>query len=608
MNSTIFPLSSSNLLLRILGLTAIFVAVGVSPATEAGKSDAPPFKVSPASNEGEEALARMHLAKGLKATLFAAEPMVANLVAICPDEKGNFYVVETSRLKHGVFDIREHRDWYDEDLGSTSVEDRVALMHRKLGPNFNRFLTDSDDRVVLLQDPGGNGVKADKSIVFADGFNDPADGLAASVLERKGSVYYADIPNLWLLKDTTGDGKADVRKSLSYGYGVRYNFVGHDLHGLRFGPDGKLYFSIGDRGANVEKSVDGRTVVNNDSGSVFRCNADGSGLEIFATGLRNPQQLIFDDYGNLFTGDNNPDYGDPARWVYVVEGGDSGWRVGFQFAENPRGGGPWMAESLWQTTDKLDAESEVPAVAHIGSGPSGVAYYPGTGLNDHYDKHFFMCDFRGASVNSGVHTFTLKPRGAGFELTSREEFVWNCLVTDICFGPAGGAYVTDWVQGWDTTGKGRVYRIFDPQGIEDPIAIQVKTLLAEGFDKRPVDELIKLLGHRDQRIRQGAQFELADRGAASLPALTGEAQKEGEVFPRIHAMWAIAQIAEKNPKALDAILPLLADRDDEVLRTGGEAGREWTSGRRLSANHQAAVGFIAAGSVFRGTRCRQIGA
>ena len=461
-------------------------------------SDIP--KLHEASDAGERAIVKMKPAPGLKVDLWAAEPMLANPVALNFDNQGRCYVIETWRFEHGVIDMRVHQDWLDDDLASKTVEDRIKLIHRKMGPNARTF-AQMPDVIRLLEDTAGVG-KADKSTVFAE-FKDMAEGVAAGILPYKGGVFFTDIPNLWYLKDTTGSGHADEKKVLSTGYGVRFNYLGHDLHGPRFGPDGKIYFSLGDRGANIEKTVDGRHVENTESGCVFRCNTDGSGLEVYATGLRNPQSLAFDEYGNLFTGDNNPDYGDPARWVYVVEGGDSGWRVGYQWDHNPVGGGPWMWEKLWITQDKSNAMYLIPPIADKGAGPSGVAYYPGTGLSDAYDRHFFECDFRGGFTGSGVHTFTMEPEGAGFKTANEKEFIWDTLATDICFGPAGGAYVTDWVQGWKVSGVGRIYHITDPQAMKDPIVQQVKDLLNEGFEKRSPEDLAKLLGHRDQRIRQG---------------------------------------------------------------------------------------------------------
>ena len=123
------------------------------------------------------------------------------------------------RIDHGVFDVRGHMDWLEDDLASKTVEDRVAMLHRKLGPNFRRETQGATDRVVRLEDNAGEG-KADKSTIFADGFNHSDEGIGSGVLARKGNVYFTDIPNLWLLRDTTGNGTADFRKSLSYGYGV----------------------------------------------------------------------------------------------------------------------------------------------------------------------------------------------------------------------------------------------------------------------------------------------------------------------------------------------------------------------------------------------------
>jgi quinoprotein glucose dehydrogenase len=337
------------------------------------------------------------------------------------------------------------------------------------------------------------------------------------------------------------------------------------LHGLHFGPDGRIYFSIGDRGANV-KLPDGRSVSNPESGCVFRCNADGSELEVFAYGLRNPQDLVFDQYGNLFTGDNNSDSGDQARWVYVVEGGDSGWRVGYQFMENPYSRGPFNAEKLWCPHFDGQAAYIVPPVTNISSGPSGVAYFPGTGLPARFHDHFFLVDFRGGSSISGIHTFTLKPKGASFELTDPQHFLWNILPTDVKFGPDGGLYVSDWVEGWGMTGKGRIYRVHDPALDKDRLVLETKRLLAEGMTKRSLNELGKLLAHPDIRIRQEAQFELASRGDSATKVLESIASKNSNQLARIHSIWALGQIlrALPNNSPLATLLRLLSDPDPEI--------------------------------------------
>src|SRR5258708_13365594 len=194
-----------------------------APAAEvipSGPNTAP--QLAPASDEGERAIKRFRVPKGFKVELFAAEPLLANPVCFSIDEKGRFYVAETFRLHDGVTDIRGHMNWLDDDLACKSVEDRVAMLKKFEGKNISNYARQTD-RVRLLEDTNGDG-RADKATVFADGFNNLSDGIGAGLLARKGNVYYSDIPNLWLLRDTTGRGVPHVTKPLPYAYALPVRF------------------------------------------------------------------------------------------------------------------------------------------------------------------------------------------------------------------------------------------------------------------------------------------------------------------------------------------------------------------------------------------------
>lgn len=526
-----------------------FLGIHSAPA-----GDADPYAkvVKAASDEGVKALPRIQKPKGTTVDLVAAEPLLANPIAFCIDEKGRFYVAETFRLHAGVPDNRG-RPWLEDELAARTVADRLA-MYKKY--KYFDQAGKEQDRVRLVWDADGDG-KCDKATIFSDGFKNPEDGLGSGLLARGGKVWYTNIPHLWLLEDKDGDGKAEMKKSLSYGYGVHTAFIGHDLHGLRFGPDGKLYFTVGDRGAHVEK--DCKVLVSApDMGSVFRCDPDGANLEIFHTGLRNPQELAFNEVGDLFTGDNNADGGDKARWVHLVEGGDSGWRIGYQYSKSL---GPWNAEKLWHTQHPGQAGHHLPPLAHIGNGPSGLTYHPGVALiPEKYQKHFFLVDFRGGSGGSGIHAFSLDPNGASYKPKGVHNFVWSVLATDCEFGPDGGFYVLDWVEGWGLTGKGRIYKVHEAERDKDPAILEVKQLLAAGMDKRDNEEVAKLLGHADQRVRQEAQFELARRKEWDFFIKTAQ---KGNGLARLHAIWGMGQVGFEGERAL-TFAHLLKDEEPEV--------------------------------------------
>jgi quinoprotein glucose dehydrogenase len=566
---------------RSLGLLSLLVGCLFMQELNVGRAAEPPTghvytpptadppSVAAASDQGKRQIASFKVADGLKVKLWAAEPMVANPVCISVDEHGRIYVGETYRIHHGVDDDRGHMDWLDDDMASKTVEDRLALMKKHLGKNIDQY-TKQEDRIRLLEDRSGGG-KADHVEIFADGFNGVLQGIGAGLLARHGDVYYTCIPDLWRLRDTKGTGHADVRESLSYGYGVRVSFLGHDLHGLKFGPDGKLYYTLGDRAFSV-KTGD-HTIANSETGAVFRCNADGSDVEVFSYGVRNPQKLAFDEFGNLFTCDNNSDSGDRARWVYLVEGGDTGWRMPYQYL-NDRG--PFNREKIWYPPFEGQAAYIVPPVAWLADGPSGLVYYPGTGWDDKWQGHFFLCDFRGSPGGSGVRSLAVKPKGASFEMVDSQEFLWHILCTDVDWSPEGSLCVTDWVDGWDGCGKGRIYKVYSPATQNDPVVLEVKQMIAEGMTGRPIAELMRLLSHADMRIRQEAQFELAARAIAGkagdiVPRLIAQAidTRDGAAklkrLSRIHAIWALGQIGRHSPKeALAPLVNLAADADPEI--------------------------------------------
>lgn len=561
----------------------------VAPEQPAAARYTPPTwdyapKIASASAAAAQALESFKLPSGMELSLWAAEPDLANPVAFDVAADGRVYVAETFRQEtEGVPDNRSFPEFLERDLRTVTVEER-GENYLASHPEFLAEWTDQEERIRVLWDEDGDG-RADVSRVFARGFNDLLDGTGAGVLAVGPDVYYTCIPKLWKLTDFDRDGAAEDGVALHHGYGPRIAFRGHDLHGLVIGPDERLYFSVGDRGYHV-LTQEGEWLSEPGRGAVFRCELDGSGLEVFAHGLRNPQELAFDDYGNLFTVDNNCDAGDRARLIYLVEGGDSGWSMNFQYLGDR---GPWMPEGWWKPRDQVADQAAFlnPPLANVTSGPSGFVHYPGVGLPDAYADSFFICDFTGGSGSSGIRRLVLEPDGAGFRLAHQEEFLWRMLVTDVAFGPDGALWALDWVEGWQGAGKGRIWRGAFEESRSD-LARETAALLAEDLVERGDYELLALLAHPDRRVRQQAQRLLAERGAAAplerLALAAGEPQKlVDEVLgaawlpyakarlARIHAVWALTRM-----KRVAALAPLLSDDDPELraqaARAFGEAG------------------------------------
>jgi len=385
-----------------------------------------------------------------------------------------------------------------------------------------------------------------------------------------GKIYFACIPNVWLLEDTDGDLKADKRESLQEGYGISVSLSGHDLNGFVLGPDNRIWFTIGDRGYNL-KTKEGRHLYSQYEGAVFRMERDGSGLEVVHTGLRNPKEIAFDRYGNLFSVDNEADMQDMARVVHVVEGAYSGWQRGHQAFQKftnliygtSRHDTNWMRERHWDMDSPLRPRAILAPAGWVSKGPSGLAYNPGTGLSEKWDNHFFVCDFVGA--NSAVIGFRMEPNGAGFKVERKENFVSGMLCTDVEFGYDSKVYVTDYVGSWPTHGFGNVFTFEDPRETSKPETREIRSLFAQGIPEMEPAQLAELLRHIDMRVRLRAQLALS-QAPENRDILLSATEPNEPVTTRLHGVWGLGNLArlKTDREAADALVKLCSDDDAKV--------------------------------------------
>ncbi len=527
------------------------------------------------------------LADGLTMNLWASDSLAPDPIAMSIDDQGRVYLTRTNRQKNSEFDIRGHINWMTPSIGFQSVQDRKTFLRETFDPEKStdndwledlnqdgvhdwRDLTVEQDEVWRLEDENGDGF-ADVSTRILSDFNDEVTDVAGALLIRERDAFVGIGPDMWRLTDQDRDGSWDKKESISRGYAVHIGFSGHGMSGVIEGPDGRIYWGIGDIGANIN-APDGLVHKYPNQGIIVRSNPDGSDFEVFAAGLRNTHEFVFDEYGNLIAADNDGDYpGESERLLYVVEGSDAGWRANWQYGKytDPLNNkyNVWIDEEMFKPRWEGQAAYFIPPLTNYHNGPTGMVYNPGTALGSAWKNKFFLVQFVGNPSRSHLWAFSLKLNGASFELEEEIDVVSGILPTGIRFGPDGALYVADWVNGWGTKNYGRVWRLDVDEETNDWKEARKETnrLMQLDYGYQSEQTLSGLLEYPDMRIRLKSQFELVRRGQRGHTVFSEAVIRSVDQLARIHGIWGIGQLAREDESYVTALVSLLTDSDPEVV-------------------------------------------
>ncbi|MFD2098444.1 PVC-type heme-binding CxxCH protein [Flagellimonas iocasae] len=529
----------------------------------------------------------IQIADGLRLQLWAPDTLAPDPIAMDIDPQGRIFFTRTNRQKNSEFDIRGYRHWMTASNSFESVADRIAFLHETFAPEKseeNSWVADlnldgshdwkdlavEEDEVWRLEDADNDGM-AEKATRVVHDFNSVESDVANALLVDGENLFVGIAPDMWRMEDTNGDEVFDTKTSLATGFGIHIGFSGHGMSGAIMGPDGKLYWGIGDIGANITDK-DGNRYPYPNQGVIVRCNPDGSNFEVYAHGLRNTHEFVFDKYGNIISSDNDGDHrGESERLVHIVEGSDAGWRSNWQYGKytDPKNNEykVWMDERFYQPRWEGQAAHIIPPIMNYHNGPTGMQFNPGTALGSDWVDKFFLVEFVGDPSLSHIWSFDLKPKGASFELNSEVDMISGILPTAIKFGPDGALYLADWMNGWGTKNSGRVWKL-DVTESENDLAEQreeTQKWMTTDFEELSTSELAELLQYPDMRIRQKAQFQLAKSTFWGYRKLKSVAEENTNQLARIHAIWGIGQQAAKDLDKADILLELLNDPDPEIV-------------------------------------------
>ncbi len=515
------------------------------------------------AQEPAPALAPPPAAPVLTTTVFAGPGLVSHPVAVAVNDQGRVFIAASHRAQgRGVVSTEGQPGRVAEDLGLSSTRSHALLLRSwlargELKPEIDRlgdlfmpgedFLKKFSEEIIQLDDENGDGV-ADQHSVFAGGFNEDGEGPAGGLLAAAdGTLYFACSPTLWALKDPDQAGRSVRKNALATGLGIRAGWAGHELRSLVQGPDGRLYFCLGDRGFST-RARENRGWFSPGEGAVFRCWPDGSGLELFARGLRRPSQPAFDDLGRLFVADAGPD-DTTGRLYYVPPGADFGWDASAQ-------------DTPAAAADLAASAAVLPPAGSLPPAPAAFLFNPGPPLSADLAGHFLLSDFRPGNPEAGLFAVHPEPSGAGFTVPAPRRVDAITSAAALAFAPDGRLLVADWGPSPGLNDKGQVLALTHADPATTTLNTESAALLKAGFRRKTSAELAPLLSHADLRLRLRAQQALVEKGWAVAQPVFAPALKPGlPAAGRRHALWGLGQLGREQPLLLAPARALLRDPD-----------------------------------------------
>ncbi len=474
----------------------------------------------------KDAVGKMTLPAGFKATLFAGEPDIVQPIAFTFDDRGRMWVVE----------CLSYPKWSKDGKGT--------------------------DRVVILEDTDGDGTH-DKKTVFMD------NGVNLSGIELGfGGVWLCSSPNLLFVPILEGDkpGKAEVKLD-----GWNMTDTKHNIfNSLVWGPDGWLY---GCNGIQAKAWIgapgtpkDKRTYM--DCG-VWKYHPTRKTFEVFAHGTTNPFGLDFDEHGELFITNCVIDH-----LFHFVPGGHYERMYGQD--PNPHtyglmkscvdyrhwGSGSWT-DSRANKDGTLKKEHDDAGGGHAHS---GAAIYLGDNFPKEYRNTLFTANIHGNRLNNDGLVRTK----SGMKGVRRPDFLFanDPWFRGICVkvGPEGALYVSDWCDTGechnydkaDTT-NGRIYRVVykDAKPFNGDVSKMTDAELVK-LQTSPNEWLVR----KARRVLQERAVSRAPKASAEIAdALRKMLKDEKEVAKRLRALWALDATEALSEQVLKL---LIADEADSV--------------------------------------------